>query len=188
MSWHSQFGEDKWLFEQGLCGVSGTFCEVGAYDGVSGSNTLAFEEMGWTGVCVEPDPAFAMLSAHNRKASTLACAIGTGGSFQLFHVNQADRGTSGLKRIKTGNHIVVPVCRLDDLFLLTGAPDLLSVDTEGSELEVWDTIGGYRPRVVIMEFWTQPNPPQSESIVKQMTADGYQEVHRTEANLIFVKA
>ena len=35
---------------------TGLFVEVGAADGVVGSNTLAFEQLGWTGVLVEADP------------------------------------------------------------------------------------------------------------------------------------
>lgn len=185
MSWHSQFGEDKWLHEQGFCGRSGTFIEVGAYDGVSGSNTLAFEEMGWGGVCIEPDLEMAEKCRKNRKALTLACAVGMGPTVQRFHVNPADRGTSSLERPSTGCSVFVPVCSLKDLINRLCVPDLLSIDTEGTELEVWDSIGPFRPKLVIMEFWTQPNPPVPESIIARMTTDGYREIHRTTANLVF---
>ena len=36
----------------------GTFVDLGCYDGVTYSNTWYFErKLGWSGVCVEPEPA-----------------------------------------------------------------------------------------------------------------------------------
>ena len=34
----------------------GTFLDLGAYDGVDLSNTRALTELGWAGVCIEPNP------------------------------------------------------------------------------------------------------------------------------------
>ena len=187
MTSYSQFQEDTWILHNLKLPAKGTFIEVGAYDGISSSNTYGFEQEGWTGVCIEADPEVAERCRRNRKCLTVCCAIGTGMSFQRFIVNDADRGTSGLKRDDTGKTIIVPVCRLDAIIRLEGPPHLLSIDTEGTELEVWGTIGYYRPEIVIMEFWTQPHPPRSQELVDHMTAYGYREAHRTTSNLIFVR-
>jgi FkbM family methyltransferase len=187
VNWHSQFGEDKWLHENGHFNDIGTFCEVGAYDGLSSSNTLAFEQMGWTGVCVEPEPDLARQCAANRRAMVIPCAIGMGPTVQTFRINPAGKGGSSLSGPDSWQWFLVPVCRLDAIFRLTGVPELLSIDTEGTELDVWATVENGRPRIVIMEFWTQPNPPNPEPLVARMIADGYREAHRTEANLIFVR-
>ena len=38
--------------------TGGVFADVGGYDGVTGSNTLFFEQRrGWSGLLVEPSPA-----------------------------------------------------------------------------------------------------------------------------------
>ena len=51
---YAQFGEDRKLVA--LLGSAPAVCvEVGANDGVSGSNSLLFEEMGWTCVLIEPN-------------------------------------------------------------------------------------------------------------------------------------
>lgn len=34
---------------------NGFFVDIGAYDGVTGSNTLLLEQNGWRGICVEPN-------------------------------------------------------------------------------------------------------------------------------------
>ena len=64
--YHSQHGQDRFvadlLFHSKRGGV---FVDVGAYEGITFSNTLHFErEFGWTGIAVEPHPAsFAELAA-----------------------------------------------------------------------------------------------------------------------------
>lgn len=65
--------------------------------------------------------------------------------------------------------------------------DLLSIDTEGTELDVIAGLGPIRPEIIIAEFWTQPNPPVPDAIKAGIEPLGYKEAHRTEANLIFTK-
>ena len=58
----SQEGQDRIILdlffrENGEYKRGGIFIEVGAYDGVTISNTLLMErELGWTGLCLEPIP------------------------------------------------------------------------------------------------------------------------------------
>jgi len=187
MSWHSQFSEDRWLAENRELPAKGYFVEVGAYDGISCSNTLAFEEMGWEGMCFEPDPEIAELCRKNRKAMTYQTAIGGGGYMQPFWVNDADRGTSSLIKYPNTRDYGVTVNPLWKFLDLWRPPsfDLLSIDTEGTELEVWSTRGPWNPTYAIVEFWTQPQPPRFESIVARFEVDGYRLIHQTEANAIF---
>ena len=35
----------------------GFFLDIGAHDGVTGSNTFFFEKLGWDGICLEPIPS-----------------------------------------------------------------------------------------------------------------------------------
>ena len=74
--YYSQCGQDKWLLENVFQGKeSGIFVDIGAHDGVSFSNTLRMEQIGWCGVAIEPMPeAFAKLRA-NRRYTTLNYCI-----------------------------------------------------------------------------------------------------------------
>lgn len=188
MSYYSQFGEDQFLVENKLVPERGFFIEVGAYDGVASSNTLYFEQHGWRGLCIEPDPEIASRCRDNRLAFTLNCAIGMGAEYQTFRVNNADRGTSGLAVKETGNSILVPVHHLSRIveFCQPNHIDLLSVDTEGTEHDVLRSLGGYRPRVIIAEFWSMPSPPDEGSLRGWFEFNGYQVVHKTQVNLIAV--
>ena len=191
MSYHSQFNEDRFIVENlaSLLPLEGFFVDVGAYDGVASSNTLAFEELGWRGICIEPDPDISNQCRTKRSAFTFTCAIGTGEKlFQPFHINRSDRGTSGLRREPTGESILVPVRELSNIIDLWNPPslDLLSIDTEGSELEVWLSRGRWDPKVVIIEFLTEPGGSRLERIREQLEFDKYRLVHTTHANAIFV--
>lgn len=194
---YSQFGEDEWIFNhsQGLPRY-GTFCEVGAYDGICGSNTLAFEKEGWRGILIEPDPELARECRAVRRSITISAAVGCPGigyaGFSSFYRNFQDRGKSKLAEFGPVEcQIRVPLVRLDYILSIHGIDhlDLLSIDTEGSELDVWDSICYWHtyPRIVIMEYWTQPNPPAPDPVILKMQKSGYREIHRTEANLIFRK-
>jgi len=54
-----QEGQDKWANENVFHGKrAGVFVDLGCYDGITYSNTWFFEKkLGWTGICVEPNPA-----------------------------------------------------------------------------------------------------------------------------------
>lgn len=180
-TFYSQHGEDRWISENLKPGI-GTFCEVGAYDGVACSNTLHFEQLGWSGILVEPDPFLAAQCIANRKAKVWCCAAGMEGHGTFF-INE-DRGASGFN--STGKPITVLIKRLD--WLLGNQPvDLVSIDTEGTEIEVWESLGSIKPRIVIMEYQTFDKPPKNKEITAILNHDGYHAVHRTPSNLIFLR-
>ena len=182
---YSQDGEDIWILDN-LKPPIGTFCEVGAFDGIQSSNTLLFEQLGWKGLLVEADPYLAAKCLINRKAMVACCAAGTPKGFFNFAINPEDRGLSGFNR--PGEIFRIMVMRLEDLIDLARLEiDLLSIDTEGSELGVWCSIGELRPRIVIMEYQTCDEPSQESHNAARMIADGYRLVHTTKHNQIFTR-
>ena len=53
----SEVGQDKWVLERVFPETErGFFVEVGSGHGYIGSNSLALERRGWTGICVESVP------------------------------------------------------------------------------------------------------------------------------------
>lgn len=184
----SQHGEDAWIV-QNLKPAPGFFIDIGAFNGVTCSNTVAFEDLGWHGICVEPDPIMAAQCALARKCQTLCAAIGIrSANPSAFTVNINDRGASGFTQ-KWPHHILVPVLTLEQLIM--ACPkfqcDLLSIDTEGSELEVWHSGRGCRPRIVVIEYQTRDEPSQELVIIQRLTQEGYGLLHRTPHNLIFAR-
>lgn len=189
---YSQNGEDAFIWENrkamGLPEI-GTFCEVGAADGVKFSNTLMFSERGWTGVLVEPDPRQIPSLINNRLDPIVPCAIGD--HDRPFVLCNNDLQWSGFDR-NDGDRISISVRRLDDVLRDQGIKnlDFLSIDTEGTELEVWKTRGTYNPRVVMMEHctWDLPgNDQRNAEQHRQMQADGYELFHSNSLNNIWVR-
>ena len=54
MSYFAQHGEDEYIRRLFPNKNNGVCIEVGAYDGISLSNTLHFEQSGWRALCIEP--------------------------------------------------------------------------------------------------------------------------------------
>lgn len=193
---YSQHGEDRWIVEHWLelfgfpLPEQGVFVEVGADDGVENSNTLHFELRGWRGLCIEPDPwAFTDLQRW-RKCRLARCAIGTPGPERKF-IRHPKKGWSGFNR-DGGVPIDVETRPLTGVLAEFPVPpiDLLSIDTEGTELEVLETLdfAAYTPRIVIVEYWTDPKPPADQAIrdwFRDRLPGRYAAVHQTAPNLIF---
>jgi FkbM family methyltransferase len=182
--YYSQCGEDRWLLENfpELATRNGVFVEVGAYDGIESSNTLALEQLGWTGMCFEPSPESYELLAQNRPNHS-PLAIGPNDGFAVFH-NGGGRGSHGIipNFHNEKNRIIIIVKRLENAVAFDRI-DLLSIDTEGTELEVWASRGRYHPEFVICEFDTYGavNP----NVIPQFESDGYKLIHTTLYNHIF---
>ena len=73
-SWNS---EDKYLNETFFKNKSdGVFIEIGAHNGIDGSNSYFFEkELGWKGICVEPIPeVFSLLNTAPRSLNFFSSA------------------------------------------------------------------------------------------------------------------
>jgi len=183
---NAQCQEDQWIAENLLpLTVIGTYCEVGAFNGIQSSNTLAFEDCGWKGVLVEADPFLAADCIKNRNATTWCCAAGSS-RFGRFSINTEDRGLSGLSQ-NWDKSIMVPVLPLDVILFASGITflDLLTIDTEGTELDVWRSRGLFKPRAVMIEYQTRDLPSQEERITRLLKSDGYTLRHKTAYNLIF---
>ena len=73
----AQHGEDRLLWQMFKQRRSGFYIEMGAYDGVGNSNTYFLEQMGWTGLLVEPVPALyekAKATRPNSRVVNAACS------------------------------------------------------------------------------------------------------------------
>jgi len=146
----------------------GHACDVGANDGTQLSNSLHFEEKGWTVLCVEPNPLLAEEGRKTRKLwREVACANKDSEEreFELRSKgNKWASSTSFKSETKPGSEgydfdraVMVKVRTLDRLLEEAGFPklDFLTVDVEGWEKEVMAgfTVERWKPRVICLEAW-----------------------------------
>lgn len=183
--------EAKWVLDNVKFPSCGMFVDVGAFDGLEGSNTLPFEQIGWSGICIEADPLNAWKCAVNRNCKTVCAAIGLTAGIASLKVDLDDRGLSGLERNPSRcREIMIGVERLDRVIQIVMPPkdfrfELLSIDTEGTEIEVFDSIGIYRPRIVIMEWNTLGKSQNGDRLKGQMEGDSYRLLWSNSINMIF---
>jgi FkbM family methyltransferase len=143
----SQLGQD--LFALATNGFGrGYFVEFGATDGQNISNTYILEkEFGWHGILAEPAKKFHRDLEKNRKCAIEHMAVWkeTGSIVEFLEAEEfstfpafKDSDELGYRRA-TGNEYLVETISLEDMLKKHNAPkniDFISIDTEGSELEI----------------------------------------------------
>ena len=184
---HGQIAQDLWVswMTQGMRG--GTFVEVGAGDGVHMSNTLMLErDFGWSGLLVEPNPANAKSLKANRSASHLAAAITpTDRSSVRFaiatdaYLSRVREGSAPDMHDRIGTRTVAETIEVSGVNFASAleahqivAPDYLSLDVEGLELAILESIDFGRwkiPLITVEHNWSD----NSDSIFQLMKSVGY---------------
>jgi FkbM family methyltransferase len=187
---HSQLFQDLFV-EYTLNGKrNGYFCEFGATDGISLSNTFYLEkQLGWTGICAEPALGWHADLARNRPGSIIEKrCVWTESGKQLIFSEASERTLSSLtsfansdgrggKRAKGSSYSVTTVS-LTALLTENSAPkdlDYISIDTEGSELAILSAFDfdRFRPKILTVEHNFMP---VRDDILALMTAKGYRRV------------
>jgi len=138
----------------------GKFVEFGGFDGITHSNTFSLEQLGWSGIVLEPDSSRAAECKINRKCEVLHAAVvgNDGPEFVEFIKDPHDGelshlsgyGTARAKGLNVTEHVAtIP---LDVVLQNLGAVDLLSIDTEGSEADILETSElQVSPRIIVVE-------------------------------------
>ena len=146
-----------------------TAIEVGAAQGIAASNTKHFEELGWTCLCIEPNPdMYAQLKAcrkhtqnyavgnHNEDGVIFAEVTLINGDKSALSGLNIDQEMFAAHPVAGVREIKVNLRTLDSCIAEFGKFDKLgfvSIDTEGTELDVLKgfDINKWQPRLIIVE-------------------------------------
>lgn len=181
-TFYSQFGQDRWIMGAVYPGVTnGYFVDVGAADGTKFSNSKAIEDLGWTGVAIDPLPT----NFENRKAKLFKEVVSDkAGETIEFRVNVNMSGLSGMEK-HLGRWKDVPGQMETRQFITTTLADILqraeappfihyiSLDIEGAE-EV--ALKGFPFDKYKVGAWTiehNGEEPKRTNIRKLLEANGY---------------
>lgn len=182
----SQLGQDDWVISKYR---SGFFVEVGAYDGVTNSNTLKLEQAGWKGICVEPDPMNYRALTGNRRCPCFNVAVLDQTGLEVEFRSDA-KGHSGITKhlhcseaFDSSAVILVPTVSLNDLLEKANAPreiTYVSIDTEGSEIEIVRAFDFDRWSVACWTIehndYLRGNNDRSEELKRIFAGRGYEHV------------
>tara|TARA_R110000822_G_scaffold4388_4_gene18862 strand:+ start:10807 stop:11427 length:621 start_codon:yes stop_codon:yes gene_type:complete len=171
MKYYSQFEQDKTVYENYFKNkTNGYFVDIGAHNGVEFSNSKFFEDIGWDGVCIEPNPIiFKQLQSIRHCKCVMKAITDKIGTAQFFQISEGADMLSGLvdefsqkgikniysnlKSTKEGfNYIDVELDLFENIIDQTEI-DFLSIDTEGNELKILQTIdfNKYNIKVITLE-------------------------------------
>jgi FkbM family methyltransferase len=182
----SQLGQDLFVLSETGLKRHGYFVEFGATNGVTRSNTFLLEkDFGWSGLLAEPAKCWQSQLHRNRSCKIEeVCVWKETGKTLLFHeVPEADfstilafnDGDRNKHKRKHGVTYEVRTISLCDLLEKGAAPreiDYLSIDTEGSELEILKSFDFNRHsfRVITCEH---NNSPARQEIFSLLSRHGY---------------
>lgn len=178
----SEHGEDGVIARiLELIGEGSKWCvELGALNGVHGSNVWELmKKRGWSGVLIEADPTYFEKLQQEFAGTPRAHCINAFVSFE---------GASSL----------------DTLLARTPLPknfDIFSLDVDGNEYHLWESMTEYRPRLMVVEFnpsipndvlFVQPRDmsvfqgSSLRALVELGKRKGYELVAANETNAFFV--
>jgi len=199
VKYYAQFDEDKVLHDIFKKKI-GTCVEVGGFDGVTGSNTYFFENLGWRCLIVEPMPDFCQKIKQVRKCEVAEIAASDKSGEVEFYVatgvetlSTIEKDDKHFQRISRHSNegvrkIKVNTARLDDILIERGFTDIdfLTIDVEGHEMSVLSgmTFKIIKPRIVIIE----DNSSGVDAQVKEfMESVDYRRFKRTGCNDWYAK-
>ena len=182
----SQLGQDLFVLSELNFKRDGFFVEFGAASGIDLSNTCLLErDFGWKGILAEPARRW-----HQELKSNRTCSIETDcvwrDSTSLLTFNEVDTGELSTiatysssdahsEARKHGTTYNVKTISLEDLLSRHQAPrkiDYLSIDTEGSELEILSSFNfdKYDFKIITCEH---NFTPARETIYSLLIQNGY---------------
>lgn len=185
---YTQSDEEPVILKQLPC--KGRFLDIGAYDGVTFSNTRALLEKGWSGVYVEPCPlALEKLRTntkdHAGRVNIVRKAIAEHDGQAVFHqsgemVGSLDEAsTRRWRELFDFREITVETVTVKTLLGNIGSAfDMVSIDVEGCNRLVFDAMpwAKINPRLIVVEH---------DSEIERLS--GYREVFKNGENLILVR-
>lgn len=182
---YSQDQQDLYLYNRFFKNTKkGFYVDIGAHDGISLSNTYAYELLGWSGICIEPlEGPYASLIT-NRKCKCIKGVISDSNeeyldfcsiegypemlsgiidcysdSHKIRIINECNNHQTSRKKIKVRNYKFSDVIDVHEI-------DFLDIDTEGNELNILKTIDFNKYNIHIISVEDNAAPGEIESFLK----------------------
>ena len=179
----SEIGQDKWVIGKMFPGVTnGFFLDVGSGHGTIGSNTKALEDLGWTGICIDPFPT-SMEGRTCRMEKVVVSSVA--GQVVKFHTHSGLGGIADTlgrwkEEASKSPAVELTTTTLGEVLARSNAPSFihfLSLDIEGAELEALRGVPFDRYRFGAMAIEHNDEEPKRSDLLKFLAERGYQRVH-----------
>lgn len=184
-TFYSQQGEDIFIYRNfiNLKTTDGVFVELGGCDGITYSNTKFFEdEFNFKGVLIEPTKQYNNMIINRPNCENYNLAVGYNDEPVIFLGDGATAGVSNLmtEQFKKSWHTTsyeyyvnsMPFCKILEKSNIKYI-DLLSIDVEGGELMVLETMNWNIPVYVVLIELDNHNPVKDEKCREMLRLKGF---------------
>lgn len=162
----------------------GVYCEVGALDGVTQSNSYYLEkELGWKGILCEPNKKYLQQLKKNRPNNIIILDPIYSENNKTVDFYEFDGGRSGIydKNMGVANYKLntITLNKVFEKNLVDNKIDYLSIDTEGTEFEIIKGINFeiYKPEIITIEH--NYNIKKRNKIYKFLREKNYNRVFKS---------
>ena len=182
-TYFGEIGQDKWVIETMFPDVTdGYFVDVGSGHGTIGSNSKRLEQLGWTGICIDPFPVY----MEGRTCQVFKEVVfSEAGRPMVF---RAAKGLAGLEetlgswntKAKVAPAVEFTTTTLDSILERGGAPpviNFMSLDIEGAEFEALKGLSFDRYRVGAFVIEHNNEEPKRTNIRTFLESKGYELSH-----------
>lgn len=193
---HAQFLQDLWVAYELKSRRNGFFVEFGGADGIKFSNSYYLEtELGWRGIVAEPARIWHPAIRYNRSCYVDDRCVWIESGQTLTFNQPAIAAHSTIDRYSAsdalahtrvdGERYAVQTVSLNDLLSHWDAPrriDYLSIDTEGSELDILQRLDfeRYEVRLITVEH---NHSDKRQPLFDFLTSKGYRRKFETLSNV-----
>ncbi len=168
-----------------------TYVDIGAADPVEANNTFLLYWTGGHGVLVEPNPMYVERLKRRRPGDVVVQAgVGVTDAKQAdyyvirgkptlntFSAEEADRLRASMGKDAVETIMKMPLININELIATTlgKAPDLLSIDIEGMDLDILRTLdfATYRPGAIVAETIRMGSNDVNTEMLEFLESKGY---------------
>lgn len=199
-NYHGQFYQDKYVNENFFKNKkNGIFVDIGAYDGITDSNTFFFEkELGWKGICIEPVPElFKNLKAQRSCILINGCVSDKHGKITFLKHCLPNGFITGLSKIidkdnninvdnnkteiiKVKSYVLEEILRRHNIYHI----DYLSLDIEGYELKILQNFPFHKYNIDVISVENNNNDSALKNLLR---SKGYSFITKLGVDEIYKK-
>lgn len=184
----SQAGQDKFVNDSYFRSMNnGFFVEIGAYNGIDGSNCYFFEKfLNWSGIAIEPSPTQFLALQKNRKCKCVNKAVAkksekiefidvVKGYTQMNGINNSSYQKT-LKIINKDLRTVldkkiIEAATFSEIVEYNYLIDYLSIDVEGGEMDILESIDFDLYKIKVLSI--ENNYPSEINYEKYLSDKGF---------------
>jgi FkbM family methyltransferase len=184
----SHLGQDAWVAGVFRHKRSGYFLDFGALDGQLTSNSFYLEKcLGWSGICVEPNPGSYAALCKSRNCITANVALWPESRQSLRFLDAHglscfahlvdDDSNAKTRREITRQEINVDTLNPTELLDRFAAPHLIeymSLDVEGAEMDVLGALDLDKYKIALMTIEHSENAERKAALIEYLAKFGYE--------------